>query len=92
MQAENADIATNSLRGIVLTLVVYSFATTGAVVFGSNLLLDIALVNVVHGGLLAFFIHKHATATDGAPAGFYVGAVLLPVIAGAAYYLRYRSA
>ncbi|WP_439027866.1 hypothetical protein [Haloarchaeobius sp. DT45] len=36
MQAENTDIATNSLRGIVLILVVYSFATTGAVVFGAN--------------------------------------------------------
>ncbi|WP_439027865.1 hypothetical protein [Haloarchaeobius sp. DT45] len=48
-------------------------------------------MNVVHGGLLVFFVHRHAPTTEGVPAGFYVGAVLLPAIAGVAYYLRYRS-
>ncbi|WP_435360949.1 hypothetical protein [Haloarchaeobius sp. DFWS5] len=91
MSHDDSRRRTGSLRAVLLTMLLYSVTATLAVAVGTDPLTELAVVNLIFGGLLLVFLRNHAGG-DGLGPEYYVGAFIVPLVAGAAYYMRHQSA
>lgn len=78
----------NALRGITITVILYTIVVTVIINYHTNILVNIIVANLILGGLLLFFMRTHAKETDGLSVSYYLVAVVIPAVAGTVYYLR----
>ncbi|MFC4448503.1 hypothetical protein [Halorussus aquaticus] len=78
----------NALRGVLITVVLYTLIVTIIANYSTDRLADIIVANIILGGLLLFFMRTHAREADGLSVSHYLVAVVVPAIAGTVYYLR----
>lgn len=76
-------------REMLIGAFVYGVMTTILVQWTTNLFFDLALINLVFGGLMIFWTRTHARrAGNRPPRLYYVLALLVPAFAGVLYYVR----